>query len=50
MQKSFKQPTSIWEAAFRQYNEAHADTRPLNMNCAPCYFKVFKWHRDRLAK
>lgn len=50
MKKSFKQPNEIWKAAFKQYNESHAPERPLTLNCAPCYFKVFKWHKERLCK
>lgn len=48
MQKSFKQPNEIWKAAFKEYNEAHPYERPLTLNCVPCYFKVYKWHKNRL--
>lgn len=49
MRKSFRQPNAIWDSAFRQYNEAHPKDRPLGLKCASCYFKVFKWHKERLG-
>jgi len=36
----YKDP--IWVKAFGIYNADHPNDRPLNLNCVPCYVKVFR--------
>lgn len=39
---TYKRPTELWVKAFDIYNSDPMNT-PLQMNCVPCYFKVFKY-------
>jgi len=36
---------AIWIKAFKLYNHHHE--KKFNMGCAPCYFKVLKWHIEQ---
>lgn len=43
---NFKHP--IWVMAFKIYNELTDSNLPLN--CRPCFYKVYRFHIDRIRK
>lgn len=50
LKKTFRTPTELWKRAFIEYNEFQIKTggHGLSMNCASCWFKVLKFHEEKV--
>jgi len=46
LKKTFSQKTELWNQAFEEYNHNHAIR--LHMLCRSCWFKVLKYHEQKI--
>lgn len=47
LKNTFGQKTKQWEIAFDEYNSV-PEHRKFSMNCRSCWFKVLKWHEEKI--
>jgi hypothetical protein len=52
LKDDFGKPTHTWQTAFKEYNDHQEKTggRKLSMNCRSCWFKVLKYHENKVSK
>lgn len=52
LKDDFGKRTNLWQTAFDEYNDHQISIggRKLSMNCRSCWFKVLKFHEERLTK
>lgn len=50
LNKDFGKPTELWKRAFEEHNNQNPLSHKYSMNCRSCWYKVFKWHEDRITQ